>query len=70
MTLELLDGPFTSLDGRWDFVALANDECEVKLRMQFAFSGTMQEMILGPTFEALCNELLDAFISRAHTLYD
>ena len=70
MTMQLQDGPFRLLEGRWEFAPLGDDGCEVKLRIEFEFSSTLQDMLFGGTFESICNELIDAFIKRAHALYD
>jgi len=69
MNMELLDGPFNSLEGRWEFTALGDEGCEVHLRVAFEFSSTMQDMLFGGTFENICNELIGAFVSRADDLY-
>jgi ribosome-associated toxin RatA of RatAB toxin-antitoxin module len=69
MTMQLQDGPFRQLEGRWEFEPLGDSGCEVKLRIEFEFSSTMQDMLFGGTFESICNDLIDAFITRAHDLY-
>lgn len=69
MTMELLDGPFSSLEGLWSFAQLGEQGCEVKLHVEFAFSSAVQDALLGATFEHICNELIDAFIRRAQDLY-
>ena len=69
MVMHLLDGPFERLEGRWDFEALGSEGCEVRLNIEFEFSSRMQDMLFGPTFETICNELIDAFIRRANDLY-
>jgi ribosome-associated toxin RatA of RatAB toxin-antitoxin module len=69
MTMELIDGPFSRLEGRWDFQQLGDDGCEVILRVEFEFSGKVQDVLFGATFEMICNELIDAFVRRAHELY-
>ena len=70
MTMELLDGPFSSLEGVWRFTQLGEQGCEVKLRVEFVFSSAVQDALFGSTFERICNELIDAFIRRAHDLYE
>ena len=65
MTLELLDGPFNHLDGRWQFEQTGESGCEVRLHIEFEFAGRVQDALLGATFEALCNELISAFVRRA-----
>ena len=69
MTLHLLEGPFRSLEGRWGFEQLGAGGCEVTLRMEFDFSSSVKDMLFGVAFETICNELIDAFVKRAHELY-
>jgi ribosome-associated toxin RatA of RatAB toxin-antitoxin module len=69
MTMELLDGPFSRLEGRWDFQQLGDDGCEITLCIEFEFSSKVQDVLFGATFEMICNELIDAFVRRAHELY-
>lgn len=69
MTMHLREGPFSSLEGRWEFEQLGNDGCEVTLRMEFDFSSSVKDMLFGAVFETICNEMIDAFIKRAHELY-
>ena len=69
MTMQLQDGPFRLLEGRWEFEQLGDSGCEVKLRVEFEFSSAVQDMLFGKTFETICNDLIGAFIKRAHMLY-
>ncbi len=69
MTMELEKGPFKRLEGKWGFIPLGDEGCEVTLRVEFEFSNSMQDMLFGATFEGICNELIDAFVRRAHDLY-
>ncbi len=74
MTMELLSGPFRFLHGRWEFEPLGDAElgdagCEARLRVEFEFDSTAQDLLLGPAFEKICNELMDAFVRRANKLY-
>jgi ribosome-associated toxin RatA of RatAB toxin-antitoxin module len=54
----------------WSFTQLGEQGCEVKLRVEFVFSSAVQDALFGSTFERICNELIDAFIRRAHDLYE
>ena len=69
MTLQLEDGPFSSLAGQWRFEQLGSDGCEVTLHIEFAFSNSVKDMMFGNVFETICTELIDAFVKRAHSLY-
>jgi len=69
MTMDLLDGPFSSLRGRWDITSLGDSGCEVQLQVEFEFSSAAQDLLFGAGFEKICNELIDAFVRRANELY-
>jgi ribosome-associated toxin RatA of RatAB toxin-antitoxin module len=69
MTMELVEGPFESLHGEWQFVPVGDSGCEARLSMQFAFASRTQDALFGVAFEKICNELIDAFIRRAQMLY-
>lgn len=70
MSMELLDGPFSSLEGRWVFDSLGEEGCEVRLHVEFEFASRINDALLGAAFETICAELIDAFVKRAHQLYD
>ncbi len=69
MTMELVDGPFKQLFGRWEFTPLGEEGCEVHLRVEFAFDSKMKDMLFGATFEGISNEHIEAIIRRARELY-
>lgn len=69
MTMQLVDGPFRSLLGQWEFRQLGEAGCEVDLRVEFEFAGTAQDLLFGAGFEKICNQLIDAFVRRADELY-
>ena len=69
MTLQLVDGPFSELDGDWRFEALGDEGCRISLRMRFEFSNPVKDRLLGSVFEKACNTLVDAFVARAAVVY-
>jgi len=69
MTMQLVEGPFSSLEGRWSFQQLSADGCEISLQISFDFANALADLSLGVAFEKICNDLIDAFIRRAHALY-
>lgn len=70
MTMQLVEGPFSSLEGRWSFQQLGAAGCEINLRISFDFTNPIMDISLGVAFEKICTDLIDAFIRRAHALYD
>jgi ribosome-associated toxin RatA of RatAB toxin-antitoxin module len=69
MTMELVDGPFSSLHGEWTLVPLGEHGCRIELRVNFEFASSTRDLLLGPAFELTCGGLVDAFVSRARKLY-
>ncbi len=65
ITLALVDGPFSELEGEWLFQPLGDDGSKLELRMGFAFSNPVKDKLLGIVFEQTCNTLVDAFVTRA-----
>ena len=70
LIMTLVEGPFSSLEGRWRFDALGDSGCKVSLDIEFEFASTTQELWLWSIFESVCYDLIDAFTSRAQSLYD
>ena len=69
ITLQLVDGPFSALTGRWEFHALAQDACKVLYTMEYAFSSRMLEKVVGPVFNRIASSFIDSFTQRAQTRY-
>ncbi|MEH6485016.1 MULTISPECIES: type II toxin-antitoxin system RatA family toxin [Pseudomonas] len=67
--LNLDEGPFTKLHGRWEFKALGDRACKISLDMQFDYAGSLVRATLGPLFNQAANTLVDAFCQRAKDLY-
>ena len=67
--LNLVEGPFKSLKGRWHFEELKVDACKVSLEIEFEFSNKILSMTLGPIFSQICNTLVNSFVSRAKVVY-
>ncbi len=69
ITLTLVEGPFSELEGEWRFEPLGEAGCKLELKMRFAFSNPLKDMLLGAFFEQTCNKLVDAFVKRAAEIY-
>lgn len=67
--LNLEDGPFTRLHGRWEFKPLGEKACKISLDLQFDYAGSIVRATLGPLFNQATNTLVDAFCQRAKALY-
>jgi ribosome-associated toxin RatA of RatAB toxin-antitoxin module len=69
MAMELLDGPFRSLSGRWQFDVLAETACKVSLDLQFELDGKLASLAAGKLFTGVAGNLVDSLCKRAHSLY-
>ncbi|MEM7279196.1 MAG: type II toxin-antitoxin system RatA family toxin [Pseudomonadota bacterium] len=69
LDMDLIDGPFRTLDGGWSLRPLGDEGCEIVLRVNFEFSSFLVDLAFGQFFESTCNSLVDAFIERAADVY-
>jgi ribosome-associated toxin RatA of RatAB toxin-antitoxin module len=67
--MELVEGPFSTLQGEWRFVDIGGKGSRVQLQLRFAFSNPLNAWLLEPVFEGTSNTLLDAFVRRAKQIY-
>ena len=63
--LELVDGPFSHLNGEWNFKKKDNFNTQVSLYLEYQFDNRIIEMSLKPIFSSIMNSILDSFISEA-----
>ena len=81
VVVSLVDGPFSLLEGSWDFVALGRrspiesgspfDEgaCRIELDLRYAFRSVALEALVSPVFDRIANTLVDSFVKRAEAVY-
>ncbi len=70
--MKLVDGPFSSLDGCWKFHPLGHGDqraCKVTLELQYAFKSPALATLVGPVFDRIAGNLVDAFVKRAEQVY-
>lgn len=70
--MSLVDGPFSKLEGQWDFtpVGQANQRaCKVALKLDYAFRSAALAALVGPVFDRVAGSLVDAFVKRAEHVY-
>ena len=65
MSLQLVDGPFRTLEGLWTFSAIGTAGTRIVLEMRFEFANPVASMLFGRAFEQSVGELIDAFVARA-----
>ena len=69
MTLELLEGPFSDLQGQWRFTPLGDTGCRVEFTLNYRFSSRILEKLLGPVFGHIAGTMVDAFLREAGKRY-
>lgn len=69
VTLNLVDGPFKQLSGRWDLTELSDEACKVTLNLEYEFSSKLLEMAFGKIFNNIANNMVQAFTERAKKVY-
>ncbi|MDM8559810.1 type II toxin-antitoxin system RatA family toxin [Candidatus Parabeggiatoa sp. HSG14] len=67
--VRLLEGPFSHLEGHWNFQQLGDAGCKISLNMEFEISNKLLRISLEPVFTKIANTLVDAFVQRANELH-
>lgn len=67
--LELENGPFKYLRGKWAFIELAEDACKVEFNLDFEFSGSFVDFAFNKVFKDLMGSMVSAFTQRAKVVY-
>ena len=71
VTLQLVRGPFSRLQGHWTFTPVGDADdaaCRIELTLSYAFKAPMAA-IVGPLFNRIAKSLVDAFVKRAEQVY-
>ena len=72
VSLKLVDGPFSKLDGYWDFTPVGNSSeraCKVEFSLNYDFDNAALAALVGPVFDKIAGSLVDAFVKRAGEVY-
>ncbi len=74
--MELVDGPFSQLDGLWQFIPLNKPgtsgeptACKIAFELNYAFSSGALEAVVSPVFDRIANTFVDSFVQRAESLH-
>jgi ribosome-associated toxin RatA of RatAB toxin-antitoxin module len=70
--MKLVDGPFSHLDGTWKFSPIGQDgqrACKVELDLHYSFKNAALATLVGPVFDKIAGNLVDAFVKRAEHSY-
>jgi ribosome-associated toxin RatA of RatAB toxin-antitoxin module len=75
VVLELVDGPFSVLAGRWSFVPVPAadgpeaEACRIEFGLRYAFAGAALDTLISPVFDRIANTFVDSFVKRAGQVY-
>jgi ribosome-associated toxin RatA of RatAB toxin-antitoxin module len=73
--MDLVDGPFSLLEGIWRFSPLAmpgDDDaqaCRIEFDLRYAFSSKALEAVVSPVFDRVADTFVDSFVRRAEEVY-
>ena len=67
--LELISGPFRSLNGQWTFRDLEDGGCRVALSLSFEVPRSPFGLIFSRVFEEIARSQMGAFLRRAKAVY-
>lgn len=75
--VQLVDGPFSMLDGLWQFHPIgrageaqgAEQACRIEFELDYAFASRPLEAVLSPVFDRVADTLVDRFVQRAEQVY-
>lgn len=72
VAVRLINGPFSQLDGTWNFVPLGDGTqraCRVEFVLNYGFSNATLAKLVGPVFDKIAGSMVDAFVKRAQQVY-
>lgn len=69
ITVSLLNGPFTYLNGAWDFMPLREDASKISLDLEFEMPSMLASLAFGTVFNQICNTMVASFTERAKDVY-
>jgi ribosome-associated toxin RatA of RatAB toxin-antitoxin module len=76
--VELIDGPFSELEGTWLFLPVARggtardadaSACRIEFDLRYAFANLALETLISPVFDRIANTLVDSFVQRAEQVH-
>jgi ribosome-associated toxin RatA of RatAB toxin-antitoxin module len=72
--VQLVDGPFSRLEGSWLFKPLGRaggeqQACKIEFDLRYAFASGALEAVVSPVFDKVANTFVDSFVRRAEQVY-
>jgi ribosome-associated toxin RatA of RatAB toxin-antitoxin module len=74
VAVQLVDGPFSTLEGEWLFLPLGRtgseqQACKIEFDLRYAFASAALETVVSPVFDRIANTFVDSFVRRAEDVY-
>jgi ribosome-associated toxin RatA of RatAB toxin-antitoxin module len=74
VAVQLVDGPFSRLQGEWLFRPLGRSgqeqpACKVEFDLSYAFANLALEAVVSPVFDRIADTFVDSFVRRAEDAY-
>ena len=75
VVVQLVDGPFSRLDGTWLFAPIgrpgAEQEkaCRIGFELRYAFASVALEAVVSPVFDRIADTFVDSFVRRAEAVH-
>ncbi|MDW2981658.1 MAG: type II toxin-antitoxin system RatA family toxin [Rhodanobacter sp.] len=69
LRMDLVDGPFRSLEGVWNFIALGETGCKVAFELDFDYAGRLGGGALKLGFQGLAGRMVGDFCREAERVY-
>lgn len=67
--MELVEGPFSKLEGLWSFTPLDSEGCKIELRLQFEMKRGLASSLISRAFSRIANTMVESFCERARDQY-
>jgi ribosome-associated toxin RatA of RatAB toxin-antitoxin module len=75
VSLSLVDGPFSQLEGLWRFAPITvpggsePTACRVEFELRYAFANPVLEAAISPVFDRIAETFVDSFVKRADEVH-
>lgn len=69
LQMSLVDGPFRSLEGVWDFIALGDSGSKINFALDFDYAGKLGGTALRLGFQGLASRMVEDFCREAERTY-
>jgi ribosome-associated toxin RatA of RatAB toxin-antitoxin module len=72
VSMSLVSGPFSRLDGEWNFLPVGDGSqraCRVELKLNYGFTNATLSRLIGPVFDKIAGSMVEAFVKRAGQVY-